>query len=113
MERRLRTAALIAECRQQARTVPDRLEFCDLQAMVRAKLVRTPLYAYSQLQAGRGVQKQSGRGLPAAASAQPGRVSFKEKDALKWFGGLDGRRAKAGGSRRLSVAAPRAVRKSF
>ncbi|CAL8466012.1 g5548 [Coccomyxa elongata] len=84
------------------------------QAAVRARLARTPLYAYSQLEASRGVQKRSAHAASAAA-AKSGKVSAKENEALKWYGTLDGsKRAKSG--RSLSVAQlgkPRAARKSL
>ncbi|EIE18515.1 hypothetical protein COCSUDRAFT_49237 [Coccomyxa subellipsoidea C-169] len=83
------------------------------QAAVRAKLARTPLYAYSQLESSRGVQKHSTRPL-SSASSEPGKVGAKENEALKWFGRLDCSRGKSG--RRLSLPAPvkpRGVRKSM
>ncbi|BDA48218.1 hypothetical protein COCOBI_11-4780 [Coccomyxa sp. Obi] len=84
------------------------------QAAVRARLARTPLYAYSQLEASRGVQKHSARTASGAAT-KSGKVSVKENEALKWYGALDGsRRAKSG--RHLTSAQPgkpRAARKSL
>ena len=79
------------------------------QAAIRVKLARTPLYAYSQLQGSRGVQKQSARAMSSGA-ARPGNVGAKENAALRWFGGLDGSRAK--NSRRLSLAPPTAKAKA-
>ncbi len=38
------------------------------QAAVRARLARTPLYAYSQLEASRGVQKRSVHAASASAA---------------------------------------------
>ncbi len=81
------------------------------QAAVRAKLARTPLYAYSQLESTRGVQKHSTRAL-SSTSSKPGKIGAKENEALKWFGRLDGK-----SGRRLSLPAPpvkpRGVRKSI
>ncbi|KAK9902227.1 hypothetical protein WJX75_008577 [Coccomyxa subellipsoidea] len=43
------------------------------QAAIRAKLARTPLYAYTQLQSNRGVHKQSARAMSSAA-VKPGKA---------------------------------------
>lgn len=73
-----------------------------MQAAIRAKLARTPLYAYTQLQSNRGVHKQSARAMSSAA-VKPGKVGAKENAALRWFGSLDGSRARKG--QRLSLSA--------
>lgn len=51
------------------------------QAAVRARLARTPLYAYSQLEASRGVQKHSARAA-ATAAAKPGTLSLFSFDLV-------------------------------
>jgi hypothetical protein len=52
---------------------------------MRERLSRMPLYAYAQLEGGRGVRKQSSAAARSGVPGSGSSVSSRERGALRWY----------------------------